>query len=270
MFGISAHSSGALERGLERIPQLPPDTVSTGPHEMTQPQVLEEWEASSLSTQDFFLPHLGTARFNKRVEMKRGAVISWDRAEVVEPASKKTRVEEFALPEGAPKTSSPLCAQECRPDSESSLESKAPQGTEQAGSAGEPPAQEEGSRAETPEGLMGLDSGFSSQVFHRVFSCLKRKNEEEGDEEEEEAYVKEVVAYVSEEEPYISEKELYLEEKEAYVEQEAYEEEEEPYVEEEEAYVEEEVYVEEKAYEEEEEPYVSEEEPYLEEDEAYE
>ncbi|XP_073088300.1 uncharacterized protein [Manis javanica] len=251
---------------------------------MTQPQVLEEWEASSLSTQDFFPPHLGTARFNKCVEMKRGAVISWDRAEVVEPASKKTRVEEFALPEGAPKTSSPLCAQECRPDSESSLESKAPQGTEQAGSAGEPPAQEEGSRAETPEGLMGLDSGFSSQVFHRVFSCLKRKNEEEGDEEEEEAYVKEVVAYVSEEEPYISEKEPYLEEKEAYVEQEAYEEEEEPYVKEEEAYVEEavayvseeeayveeEVYVEEKAYEEEEEPYVSEEEPYLEEDEAYE
>ncbi|KAI5935251.1 Oxysterol-binding protein-related protein 10 [Manis javanica] len=93
---------------------------------MTHPQARGEWEASSLSAQDSFPPHLGTARGGKRVQVKPGVAASWDRAEVLEPPSKKTR-EECALPEGAPKTSSPLCAQERLPDSVSGLESKAPQ-----------------------------------------------------------------------------------------------------------------------------------------------
>ncbi|KAI5138040.1 5'-Amp-Activated Protein Kinase Subunit Gamma-3 [Manis pentadactyla] len=71
--------------------------------------------------------------------------------------------------------------QERLPDSEYSLEKKDLQGKGQAGSVGEPPAQEEGSRGKTPEGLVGLDSGFSSQDFYNIFSCLKRKNEEEED-----------------------------------------------------------------------------------------
>ncbi|KAI5138045.1 Sun Domain-Containing Protein 3 [Manis pentadactyla] len=69
--------------------------------------------------------------------------------------------------------------QECLPDSKSSLESRAPQCKGQACLVGEPPAREEGSRAETPELLLCLDSGFSSQDFHPISSCLKRKIEEE-------------------------------------------------------------------------------------------
>ncbi|KAI5138042.1 Teneurin-2 [Manis pentadactyla] len=54
-----------------------------------------------------------------------------ENAKPLEPTSKKTRVEGFALPEGSPKTSSPLYAQELLPDSESSLQSKAPQYVEE-------------------------------------------------------------------------------------------------------------------------------------------
>ncbi|KAI5138047.1 Dynein Heavy Chain 2, Axonemal [Manis pentadactyla] len=104
-----------------------------------------------------------------------------DKVEVLEPVLKKIRVEEFALAEEAPKICSPLCAQEGLFESKSSVESKAPQKKGQAGSVGEPPAQEEGSRVKKPEGLVGLDSGFSSQDFYNVFSCLRRKNEEEED-----------------------------------------------------------------------------------------
>ncbi|KAI5946635.1 Protein FAM170A [Manis javanica] len=224
MFGISAHPSGALERGLERIPQLPLDIVTFEHHEMTRPQVLEEWGASSLSTQNSFPLHLGTTHvkkiYHRHVQMKRGVTVSWDRAEVVEPASRKTKVEESALPEETTKTFSPLSTQEHLPERESNLESKAPQGREQAGSAGQCPAQEESSRAMMPERLVGLGSGFrglaccrvfpslevlqdhmehtyregfSCQVFHCVFSCLKRKNEEEEDEKEEEVDVEEEV-----------------------------------------------------------------------------
>ncbi|KAI5945028.1 Zonadhesin [Manis javanica] len=271
MFGISAHSSGALERGLERILQLPPDTVSIGPRQKTQSQVFGEWEASSLSAQDSFPPHLGTACVSNRVQVKRGVAISWDTAEVLEPPSKKTRGEESALPEGAPQTSSPLGAQEHLRDSLSGLQSKAPQGTGQAGSAGEPSAQEEDSRAETPEGLLGVDSTLSSQVIHHVVSSLKRKNREE-DEAEKEAYVEEKKPYVVEEEPYVVEEEPYVVEEEPYVvEEEPYVVEEEPYVVEEEPYVvEEEPYVvEEESYVVEEEAYVVEEEAYVVEEEAY-
>ncbi|KAI5138452.1 hypothetical protein MUG91_G72n157 [Manis pentadactyla] len=200
-------SAGKLRAAAEDgIPQLPLDTVSIGPHEMTQPQVLEEWEGSSFSTQDSFPPHLGTARVHQCEEMKRGVAASWDRAEVLEPAS-KTRVEEFALPEEAPKTSSPLCAQDHLPDSESSLESKVPQGTEQAGSVGEPPAREEGSRAETPEGLVGMDSSCSSQE-----EADKEEQEEEGEADVQE---EEDVEEQEEEEEDLEEEEADLEEEEA-------------------------------------------------------
>ncbi|KAI5138451.1 Olfactory Receptor 1N2 [Manis pentadactyla] len=160
-----ASSAGKLRAAAEDgIPQLPLDTVSIGPHEMTQPQVLEEWEGSSFSTQDSFPPHLGTARVHQYEEMKR-------------------------VP----------CVHRITCDSESSLESKAPQGTEQAGSVGEPPAREEGSRAETPEGLVGMDSGCSSQE-----EADKEEQEEEGEadveEEEEEEDVEEEEEDVEEEE----------------------------------------------------------------------
>ncbi|KAI5144302.1 hypothetical protein MUG91_G5n256 [Manis pentadactyla] len=173
MFGISAHPSGALERGLEKfensqddslqqeahvglpghsetpaeessaseyfscvsspeklsavdedgITQLPLDIVTFEHHEMTQPQVLEEWEASLLSTQDSFPLHLGTTHvkkiYHKHVQMKR---------EVLQDHMEHTYRE-----------------------------------------------------------------GFSCQVFHCVFSCLKRKKEEEEDEKEKEVDVEEEV-----------------------------------------------------------------------------
>ncbi|KAI5937957.1 Protein FAM170A [Manis javanica] len=208
------------------IPQLPLDTVSIGPHKMTKPQVLEEWEASSLSTQDSFPPHLGTACVDQREKMKRGVAVSWDRAEVLEPTSKKTRGEEFALPEEAPKTSSPLCAQDRLPDSESSLESKAPQGMEQAGSAGEPPAREEGSRTETPEKVVSMDRGFSSQEEadmeeqeeKQEADLQEEENVEEQEEEEED---------VEEEEEDVEEEEEDNVEEDADVEEEEQEDEEE-------------------------------------------
>ena len=49
------------------------------------------------------------------------------------------------------------------------MESKDPQGKSQAGSVGEHPAREECSRAETHEGLVGVDSGFSSQFSILTF-----------------------------------------------------------------------------------------------------
>ncbi|KAI5140166.1 hypothetical protein MUG91_G692n1, partial [Manis pentadactyla] len=126
-------SPGELHAAEDGTPQLPPDTASTGHREMTQPQVVGEWEASSLIAQDSFPPHLGMSHIGQRVQVKRGVAVSWDRAEVLEPPSKKTRGEEFALPKGVPKTSSPLCAQEHLPDSLSGLESKAPQDVEEEG-----------------------------------------------------------------------------------------------------------------------------------------
>ncbi|KAI5154854.1 hypothetical protein MUG91_G51n108 [Manis pentadactyla] len=218
------------------IPQLPPDTVSSGPHEMTQPQV------------------------------KRGVAVSWDRAEVLEPSSKKTRAEEFALPDGAPKTSSPFCAQECLPDIESSLESKALQGTDPADSEGEPPAREEDSRAEMPEGLVGLEGGFSSQVFRHVFSSLKSKKEDDDEAEVLEPSSKKTRAEeftLPEGAPKTSSlKSKVPQGMEAYVEEEVYVE--EPYVQEE-PYAEEEPYVEEEEYMEE--AHVEEVKPYVEKEE---
>ena len=143
-----------------------PHSATIGPPDMTQPQVLEEREASSLATQESFPPHLGMSCVDnlhyRPVQKKRGVADSQDGEEVLEPASKRARGEQSALPQGAPKTSSPLWAEERLPVLDTSLDSRALRGTEKVGSRGESPAQEEGSRAETPEGLVGLDSGFSS------------------------------------------------------------------------------------------------------------
>ncbi|KAI5138038.1 Ankyrin Repeat Domain-Containing Protein 11 [Manis pentadactyla] len=140
---------------------------------------------SSFISQDFHLVFSCLKRKNEEEEEdQRKNEEEEDNAKVLEPPSKKTRVEGFALPKDARKTSGPLCAQERLPDSESSLESKAPKGKRQHHRVREPTAQEKGPRAETVEGLVGLDTSFSSQVFHPVYSCLKRKNEEEEDKEE--------------------------------------------------------------------------------------
>ena len=79
------------------------------PLEMTQPQVWEEQEASSLSSGDSFPPYLGRARVKKiyyrRVQMKSCVPVSWDEVEVYEPASKKTKREKLAYSEVAEEAS---------------------------------------------------------------------------------------------------------------------------------------------------------------------
>ncbi|XP_073078271.1 protein FAM170A-like [Manis javanica] len=135
-------------------PQWHQDVPRTEPLEVTQPQVLEEQEAPSISTEDSFPPYLGRARVKKiyyrRVQMKRGLAESWDEVEVYEPASKRTK-RVFAIFEEAEKKGeqasdiwSGLSTQELLTVSD---DSEDPQEREQAGSAGEPPAQEEGEQA---------------------------------------------------------------------------------------------------------------------------
>ncbi|KAI5935122.1 Protein FAM170A [Manis javanica] len=58
-------------------------------------------------------------------------------------------------------------------DMECSSDNNALQGREPAGGAGEPPAQEEGSRAKTPQGLGTLDSGFRCLGCYQVFHSLE-------------------------------------------------------------------------------------------------
>ncbi|XP_057346481.1 protein FAM170A-like [Manis pentadactyla] len=162
------------------IPLLHQDILRTGPLEMTQPQVLEEREAPSLSTEDSFPLYLGRAHIKKiyyrRVQMKRGVAVSWDEVEVYEPASKKTK-REFAFFEEAEKkgeeTSDIWSRLSTRQLIDVSDYSEAPEEREQAGSAGEPPAQEESPRAKTPEWLVALDSGFRCLGCCRVFPSLE-------------------------------------------------------------------------------------------------
>ena len=186
---------------------------------MTLPEALEEWEFSSTCTQDPFPPYLGTAPvkeiYYRPVQMKRGVAESWDEVEVYEPASKKTKRESAFFEEAEKKDEeasdiwSRLSTRELIDVSDYS---EASEEREQAGSAGEPPAQEEIPRAETPEWLVALDSGFrclgccrvfpslevlqdhvdnaaregfSCQVFHRILAWLNDKNKEKEEEEEE-------------------------------------------------------------------------------------
>ncbi|KAI5162363.1 hypothetical protein MUG91_G47n103 [Manis pentadactyla] len=153
---------------------------------MPVPEVLEEQKASSVSTQDPFPPHLGTARVKKmyyrRVQMKRGVAVSWDEVEVLEPASKKTKREEFAFTEEAEKkgeeasdiwsllstrklvdVSDDREAPEHREQAGSAMEPPA-QGREQAGSAMEPPAQgrEQPGSAMEPPALEGREQPGSA------------------------------------------------------------------------------------------------------------
>ncbi|KAI5935125.1 Protein FAM170A [Manis javanica] len=59
------------------------------------------------------------------------------------------------------------------PDRECSSDTNAQQGRELAGSGGEPPALEEGSRAKTLEELGTLDSGFRCLGYCRVFCSFE-------------------------------------------------------------------------------------------------
>ncbi|KAI5931150.1 Protein FAM170A [Manis javanica] len=140
--------AAAEDGGGGGIPQLHHNIPCTGPLEMTQPQVLEEWEASSHSSKDSFPPFLGRTRikiYYRRVQTKRGVPVSWDEVEVYEPASKKTKREKLAYSEEAEEaeeasqTWSLLSTQDHMDVSD---DSEAPQEREQPGSAGEPPAQE--------------------------------------------------------------------------------------------------------------------------------
>ncbi|KAI5177762.1 hypothetical protein MUG91_G383n8 [Manis pentadactyla] len=161
------------------IPQWHQDIRRTEPHEVTQPQVLEEREAPFLSTEDPFSPYLGMAGikiYYRRVQMKRGVAVSWDEVEVLEPASKKSK-RQFTVFEDAERKGeeasdirSRLSTQELLTVSD---DSEDPQKREQAGSAVEPPAQEESPRAETPEWLVALDSGFRCLGCCRVFPSLE-------------------------------------------------------------------------------------------------
>ncbi|KAI5931113.1 Protein FAM170A [Manis javanica] len=190
------------------IPQWHQDVPRTEPLEVTQPQVLEEQEAPSVSTEDSFPPYLGRARVKKiyyrRVQMKRGLAESWDEVEVYEPASKKTK-RVFAIFEEAEKkgeqasdiwsglsTRELIDVSDYSEASEEREQAGSPgeppaqereqagsageppaQEREQAGSAGEPPAQEEIPRAETPEWLVALDSGFRCLGCCRVFPSVE-------------------------------------------------------------------------------------------------
>ncbi|KAI5263400.1 hypothetical protein MUG91_G167n3 [Manis pentadactyla] len=136
------------------IPQWHQDIRRTEPHEVTQPQVLEEQEAPSLSTEDSFPPYLGRARVKKiyyrRVQMKRGVAVLWDEVEVYEPASKKTK-RQFTFSEEAEKKGEEASdiwnGLSTRELVDVSDDSEDPQEREQAGSAVQPPAQEETEQA---------------------------------------------------------------------------------------------------------------------------
>ncbi|XP_057361915.1 phosphatidylglycerol--prolipoprotein diacylglyceryl transferase-like isoform X2 [Manis pentadactyla] len=164
--------------------------------------------SSSLSTQDSFPPHLGTARIGNHVQVKRGVAVSWDRAEVLEPSSKKTRAEEFTLPEGAPKTSS--------------LKSKVPQGTEAYveeevyveepyEEVEEPYVEEEEEPSESLEDLdvepyVEEDAYVQEEeeVYAEVEPYVEEEEEEEelweySDDSDVEVYVEDVGPYVEEE-----------------------------------------------------------------------
>ncbi|KAI5177768.1 hypothetical protein MUG91_G383n7 [Manis pentadactyla] len=154
--------------------------LQTQPLEMTLPEVLEERQASSDSTQDPFPPYLGTAPvkeiYYRPVQMKRGVAVSWDEVEVLQPASKKTKRESAFFEEAEKKgeeASDIWSRLSTRELVDVSDYSEASEEREQPGSAVEPPAQEESPRAETPEWLVALDSGFRCLGCCRVFPSLE-------------------------------------------------------------------------------------------------
>ncbi|XP_073077971.1 protein FAM170A-like [Manis javanica] len=196
----AAAEDGGGGGGIPQVHQVVPHTEHL---EVTQPQVLEEQEAPSVSTEDSFPPYLGMAGvkiYYRRVQMKRGVAESWDDVEVYEPASKKTK-RESVFSEEAEQASdiwSRLSTRELIDVSDYSEASEEreqagsvgeppaqereqagsageppAQEREQAGSAGEPPAQEEIPRAETPEWLVALDSGFRCLGCCRVFPSVE-------------------------------------------------------------------------------------------------
>ncbi|KAI5929076.1 Protein FAM170A, partial [Manis javanica] len=192
--------------------------LQTQPLEVALPEALEEWEFSSTCTQDPFPPYLGTAPvkeiYYRPVQMKRGVAVSWDEVEVYEPASKKTKKESALFEEAEKKheeASDIWSRLSTRELIDVSNYSEASEEREQAGSAGEPPAQEEIPRAKTPEWLVAVDSGFrclgccrvfpslevlqdhvdnaaregfSCQVFHRILAWLNDKKKEKEEKEE--------------------------------------------------------------------------------------
>ncbi|XP_057346541.1 protein FAM170A-like [Manis pentadactyla] len=140
-----------------------------------------------------FPQHMDTAPireiYYRRVFLKRDVTVWWSGVEVLEPASKKTKLVQCVFSQAAQKTSGAFLTPKSqnaflrRPsyvsppkhltDMECSSDNNALQWEEPAGSAGEPPGQKEGSRARTPQGLGTLDSGFRCLGCYQVFHSLE-------------------------------------------------------------------------------------------------
>ncbi|KAI5931174.1 Protein FAM170A [Manis javanica] len=108
--------------------------------------------------------------YYRPVQMKRGVAVAWDEVEVYEPASKKTKRESEEAEKKHEKASDMWSRLSTRELIDVSNYSEASEEREQAGSAGEPPAQEEIPRAKTPEWLVAVDSVCTGCC--RVFPSL--------------------------------------------------------------------------------------------------
>ncbi|KAI5187829.1 Olfactory Receptor 14I1 [Manis pentadactyla] len=197
----SDYSSSLSDYENSETTELPEDVPRVGALEMTPPQVWEEREASSSSTSSSSPSSSSTSSSSPSSSASSStssavpACLSekrcdwWGGLEVLEPASKKTKLVQCVFSHAAQKTSGAFLTPKCqnaflrRPsyvsppkrlsDMECISDNNALQGREKAGSAGEPPAPEEDSRAKTPKGLGTLDSGFRCLGCYQVFRSLE-------------------------------------------------------------------------------------------------
>ncbi|XP_073077701.1 uncharacterized protein [Manis javanica] len=165
-----------------------PSSSSSTSSSTSSPVPVSQQGESSL-----FPQHMDTAPireiYYRRVFLKRDVTVWWGGVEVLEPTSKKTKLVQCVFSQVAQKTSGAFLTPKSqntflrRPsyvsppkrltDMECSSDNNALQGRVPAGGAGEPPAQEEGSRAKTPQGLGTLDSGFRCLGCYQVFHSLE-------------------------------------------------------------------------------------------------
>ncbi|XP_057346458.1 protein FAM170A-like [Manis pentadactyla] len=179
----SDYSSSLSDYENSETTELPEDVPRVGALEMTPPQVWEEREASSSFTSS------SSPSSSSSTSSAVPRCDWWGGLEVLEPASKKTKLVQCVFSHAAQKTSGAFLTPKCqnaflrRPsyvsppkrlsDMECISDNNALQGREKAGSAGEPPAPEEDSRAKTPKGLGTLDSGFRCLGCYQVFRSLE-------------------------------------------------------------------------------------------------
>ncbi|XP_006153226.1 protein FAM170A [Tupaia chinensis] len=157
---------------------------------MPLPQSLEKWEPSSPSTHIYFPPRVVSKPYvspKKRkkervmkiyymcVQMKRGVAILRSTKKGIEPPTKKPRIEEMTYPEKVHTkvALSYISTKDLLTDSESSLDSEVPEEKGKVDNPAESPASEESPRAQTPEWLVALDSGFRCMACCRVFPSLE-------------------------------------------------------------------------------------------------